>query len=480
MKNILILADGAVAKHFVDWIGRKRVVSHRYYVTCFDTNAPERTSTRNITFVKADPTSYARIKHLMNEIDFAYAFVVMQNREDAYYALKNIRMIDTKMHVVLTDQWDDGEIGRDEVNTTVLDTNELMAAHLYDHLPDVPVVAQNVGLGKGEIMEMLIPFGSTFAFRHVGSILQRKWKIAAIYRNDKQILPTNATMIRPNDTILAVGNPLVLDSVYRTVNKRIGLFPEPFGKDLYLLLDFDCDRDDAVRYMEEALYLREHLQEKRLHVRILHVNDFSLLEKMKAYESDNVFVHICYDDNEISRLIEYDIQYFDIGSILCSHCTFGNEIVSKTLYELRKTVYLFGEIALRTIENAIVMMDETDKMESISSTAFDIAESLKLSLCLCYYDPEGDFEAKRYVIEHYEALSGIFDYPIRIEKEIANPVRKLHAMQNVLQIAPFEEDLSQHGWFRYFSTALKDFLLTIPKHPKLLVPYLFYTSSETS
>ncbi len=479
MKNILILADGAVAKHFVEWIGRKRVVSHRYYVTCFDANASERTNTQNITFVKADPTSYARVKHIMSEIDFAYAFIVMKNKEDAYYALKNIRMIDTKIHVVLTDQWDDGKIGRDEVNTTVLDTNELMAAHLYDHLPDVPVVAQNVGLGKGEIMEILIPFGSTFAFRHVGSILQRKWKIAAVYRNDKQILPTNATMLRPNDTILAVGNPLVLDSVYRTVNKRIGLFPEPFGKDLYLLLDFDLDKKEALRYLKEAFYLREHLQEKRLHIRILHINDFTLLEEIKSYESDKIFVHVCYDDSEIFRLVEYDIQYFDIGSILCSQRTFKNKIVSKTLYDLKKTVYLFGEIALESIESAVVTMDETDKMESISSTAFDIAESLKLALCLCYFDPEGDFEAKRHVIEHYEALSGIFNYPVRIEKEIANPVRKLHTMQKILQIVPFEEEFTRHDWFLYLSTTLKDFLLTIPKHPKLLVPYLSYATEAS-
>ena len=109
---------------------------------------------------------------------------------------------------------------------------------MYDQLPNVPLVAQNVGLGQGEIMEVHIPFGSSYAYRHIGSILQRKWKIAALYRDEKQILPTNATMIKPNDTLLILGKPLVLDGVYRTINKRMGLFPEPFGKEYLSFIGF--------------------------------------------------------------------------------------------------------------------------------------------------------------------------------------------------------------------------------------------------
>jgi len=33
MKNVLILADGNVAKHFIDWISKKRVAENNYYVT---------------------------------------------------------------------------------------------------------------------------------------------------------------------------------------------------------------------------------------------------------------------------------------------------------------------------------------------------------------------------------------------------------------------------------------------------------------
>jgi hypothetical protein len=458
MKNILILADGSIARHFVEWVGRKRVADNRYYVTCFHEDATPEKVGKNITLIKADPTSYARIKHIMEEVKFSHVFIVMENKEDTLYALKNIRMVDDRIRVVLLNQWDDSEIGKGEENITVIDSEELLAAHLYDHLPNVPVVAQNVGLGKGEIMEVLVPFGSTYAFRHVGSILQRKWKIAAIYRDEKQILPTNATMIRPNDTLLILGKPMVLDGVYRTINKRIGLFPEPFGKDIYLLLDFETDHEQALLYMQESLYLLESLEEKSLFVRVINPNDFDLIESLRTFETDNVTIMVCYDNHDdVVQLIEYDIQEYDIGLVLNSVDTFASEEIQDRIYELRKVVYLFGDQMLYNISKCIILMDENEKMESISSTAFDVAESLEMELCLCDFDPEGDFSESKIVIEHYETLAHIFNMEIEIVQRTSNPVRELMQMEKVLQIAPLEKALKRKNLMKYLTMKMKDF-----------------------
>jgi len=301
--------------------------------------------------------------------------------------------------------------------------------------------------------------------------LQRKWKIAAIYRNEKQILPNNATVIRPNDTLLILGKPLVLDGVYRTINKRIGLFPEPFGRDLYLILDFRNDQENTMRYLEESLYLLKKLTERSLYIRILHPNNFELIDNIKKYESENVTVSVCYDDKELSHLIEYDIQEYDIGLVLSSIEAFECKEIMQTLYDVRKVVYLFGDKPLYNITQSVVLMDDEQKMESISSTAFDVSESLGMELCLCDFDPEGEFENKEIVIEHYETLAHIFNMELKISQKIANPVRALSEMENVLQIAPFEKEMAQHSLARLLSTKIEDFLLSLRKHPKLLVPY---------
>jgi hypothetical protein len=279
-------------------------------------------------------------------------------------------------------------------------------------------------------------------------------------------------MIRPNDTLLILGKPIVLNGVYKTINKRIGLFPEPFGRDLYLILDLRFDHDNALLYLKESIYLLEKLEEKRLYVRILYPNDFKMMEMLKAYETENITVNVCYDEHDINTLIEYDIGQYDIGLVLNSIERFEAENLKETLYELRKVVYLFGDDLLYNIKEAVVLMEnENEKMESISSTAFDISESLELKLSLCDFDPEGDFESKKIIVEHYETLTHIFNMDIHIEKKIANPIRELAKMTDILQVVPFEKELNRYNILKLVSIRVKDFLLTTKQHPKLLVPF---------
>jgi len=414
----------------------------------------------------------------MRETYFSNVFIVLEDIEDARYTLKNIALIDTKTRTVLVNFWDNEEIEKKVDNLTMVNSDELMAAHLYDQLPNVPLVAQNVGLGRGEIMEVHIPFGSSYAYRHVGSILQRKWKITAIYRDDKQILPSPATMIRPNDRLLILGKPLVLDGVYKTINKRMGLFPEPFGKDIYLILDLRHDRTDALRYLEESIYLLAKLENKSLYVRILYPNDFQLLDAIKSYESKNIMISVSYENEDVKYLVEYDINQHDIGLIVNSIKAFEADDLKETHYNLKKLVYLFGDKQLKNIKKSVVLMSDDEKMESISATAFDISESLGLSLMLADFDPEGDFESKKMIIEHYETLTHIFNMKIDIEQKVANPIRELSNMQDILQVAPFEKRLNSDNFMKLISTRVQDFILTTTRHPKLLVPFVLNEGKE--
>jgi len=426
---------------------------------------------KNITVIDADPTSFSKLKNIMDTTKFSNLFIVMEDIEDARYALKNIALINTKIRIVLVNQWDDDEIGKDQENITIVHSDQLIAAHLYDQLPNVPLVAQNVGLGQGEIMEVHVPFGSSYAYRHIGSILQNNWKIAALYRDEKQILPTNATMIRPNDTLLILGKPIVLDGVYKTINKRIGHFPEPFGKNIYLILDFKHDQKDAVLYLKQCIYLIEKLEDKELFVRIMHPNNFELIEELKALESEHVTISISYENKNVKSLVENDIHEFNVGLVMNSIPTFEAEELKETLYDLKKLVFIFGDKLLYNIKKSVVLMSENEKMESISSTAFDISETLGLGLTLGDFDPEGDFESKKMIIEHYETLTHIFNMEMTIEQKVANPIRELSNMEDILQIAPFEKHLNTDSIRKLISNRIQDFLLTTNRHPKLLVPF---------
>ena len=468
MKNILILADGPIAKHFIQWISKRKIAENQYHVAFYKDGVLSEKIHRDITAHFCDPTSYVKLLTLLSSIRFSEVFIVMDNMDDANYSLKNIRQINDKILVVMLDKWN--QEFPNLHNLTIVNENQLMASHLYDHLPNVPVIAQNVGLGEGEIMEMLVPFGSSYAYRHVGSIVQRKWKIAAIYRDKKQIIPTSATMVRPNDILLTLGKPIVLDGVYRSINKRSGLFPEPFGKNLYLLLDMSEDESVALAYLKESIYLSERLEKKHLHIRIINPSNFAIIATIKAEQKENISVYIYYDNTHINELIEYDIQTFNIGILLNSLKTFEAYGLEKQLFYLKKLVYIFGDKSLYNITDCVILMGNESDMESISATSFDLAESFDFNLKLCHFDPESEFEKKKKIIAHYEALSQIFNNDINIIQEIANPIRKLRKMENVLQIVPFTFDIKKQSIFQVFSTQLEHYLLAIEQHPKILVP----------
>ncbi len=132
-----------------------------------------------------EPTSYLKLKNIISTIEFAKVFIVMTSREESIYSYKNIKLLLPKIRIVIVSLWE--KLPIDDEYTKIIHVEELIASTLYEELPNVPVVAKNIGLGKGEIMEVLISFGSPYAYRHVGSLTNKMWRIVAIYRDGKQI-----------------------------------------------------------------------------------------------------------------------------------------------------------------------------------------------------------------------------------------------------------------------------------------------------
>jgi len=469
VKNILILADGLTAEKFIEQINGRRVADNHYVIVANgDIKLPQK-MLNQIEKIDLDPTSYSRMRKLFNKYDFSVVFIVLSSMEESGESLKNIRRIGDRIPVYLLDSWN-AFSKMQQTYTHIIDSHEMLANRLYDFLPGVPVIAKNVGLGEGEIMDVLVPFGSTFAFRHVGSISQVKWKIVAIYRNKKLILPTNATMIRPQDMLLIVGRPQILHNIFLRINNRKGFFPEPFGRNLYLFLDFGHDTNMARRYLEEAIFLLDKLKDRNLTVRIYNPGNFEKIDLVRSYENDRVDVVVCYENKAVSELLNNDLRNFDIGLFFCSFESFENEDVSREIYDMKKLACIFGRTPLFEVEKSVAVMTTEEDMEAISSTSFYISETMNLEFHLCDLNPEGDFDKNGRIVEHYETLSHIFHYPVRIEKERVNPVRRIAKMAKIIQIVPMKRDMTRRSLFNIFSTRTQDHLLSNEIHPKLLIP----------
>ncbi len=469
MKNILILANGEMAKHFVRWVGKSRIDDNHYYITCSEHHTDTLSASMgNINFINIDPTSLMRLKNIMEDQEFSTVFIVMNEKDESLYALKNIRTINPKIFVVFVSKWDD--LLLDDENLTLLNVNELLSVNLYEKLPNVPMIAKNIGLGKGEIMEILIPFGSSFAYRHIGSISHRKWRVVAIYRKEKQIFPNSATMLLPNDRLVVIGNPIVLEEVYKRINRRQGVFPEPFGKNLYLIIEMQQSHEEIQIEIDEAIFLKNQLPNTKLYIRLIHIRSLTDLHQYRSLENDTISVLINYNDSEIFTDIDYDVSQLDIGVFLLSNGLFFQRNYKKHLYGLMRPIYVFGDNLLYNIKEAVVLMGEGAELESLSTSVFDFSESLGLKLNLCDYNPEGDFEESDKIIEHYESLSKIYNFKINIEKKKVNPIRELLKHDEILHIAPFNKSMKNLSFINFFSTQLSHYFISIKKHPQLLIP----------
>ncbi len=468
MQNILILANGEMAKHFVQWVGKSRIDANHYYITCTLPNDSLFKSTSNLTFIPEDPTSFLKLKKLMQRVQFLVVFIVMKGRDEAIYSYKNVRMIDKKIRIVFVSQWDG--LALEDENMSLININEMMASHLYEHLPNVPVIAKNIGLGKGEIMEVLVPFGSSYAYRHIGSISHRKWRIAAIYRNEKQILPNNATLIKPNDILVILGNPTILEELYKRITRRKGLFPEPFGRNLYLILDMTKEKEDILLQVDEAIYLSRQFSTSKLYISLINITFSPLIREIQALEDEKIKVLTIYNHHEYIQQIEYDTSEYDIGLFLIHPKLFTQKKFQVLLYALRRSVYLFGEVSLYHITQSILLMSKDREMESLSSSVFDLSERLGLKFILCNYSPDAEFEEKKDIVDYYETLSALYNFKIKIKEKQVNPIIELKSQEAVLHISPFKKSIFDRPFIDFFSSDTTRYFLSIKKHPQLLIP----------
>ncbi|MBA3024893.1 MAG: potassium transporter TrkA, partial [Sulfurimonas sp.] len=211
MKKILIISDGSIGSHFINRVIKTYTSENIYYVIQPNAVEFEDANPARFKFYEFDPTSFHKLANLL-KMEFVQVLIAMDNQTDVEVTIKNIRTIKKQLRIIVLNKWN---MENEDANVVLVNSKEILSSRLLDYLPNVPVIAQNVGIGAGEIMEVLVPFGSSFVYRHIGVIEQKNWRIVAIYRNRKLVMPSRRRMIQPNDLLLLVGDPEVLKSVYR-------------------------------------------------------------------------------------------------------------------------------------------------------------------------------------------------------------------------------------------------------------------------
>jgi hypothetical protein len=466
MKKILIVSNGVIGRHFVQRVIGTHTSENRYYI--LHPEAEESYGGYNparFTFFNFDPTSYYKISAVL-KTDFTQAMLAMEDKIELEQTIKNIRLLKPSIRIIALDLWN-AKSANDGIEW--VNMQEVLALNLMDSLPNIPVFAQNIGLGHGEIMEVLVPFGSSFVYRHIGAIEQNNWRIAAMYRNRQLILPSDQRMIQPNDLLVLVGEPNVLKSIYRAIKRELGQFPAPFGSKLYLYLDMAYEKTEIMfELIRRSIYI-QHKLGKNLLIKVINPNDIENLQQIKLCVRKGVEIEIVYDPNIDDDMIIEDIKKHHIGLFLVSQAMFARTSLRKKLYKGKVPVLKLSNQSFSTLKESVVILGEESHVEHISTTVFDVASQLGFNLKLIDYATE-ERDNITQAIEHFTNLSTIFSKLINVVKTEENPVRFLRESENFLQCLPFTEKMFENPIKRFFATDPDILYTKLDRYHQLFIP----------
>jgi len=375
--------------------------------------------------------------------------------------------LDKEIQIIMMDRW-----GFDFEDKRLLlsDSRNILSSRFSDYLPDVPVIAQNVGLGKGEIMEIRVPIGSSYVYRHMASIQQKKWRIAGLYRGNQLILPRPTLMIQPNDILLTIGEPNVLESVYKSIKRELGQFPSPFGNNIYCLVDMlTMNLKDIEKLVNDSLLLHVKINSKKLYIKIINPTYSPVLEKLKSYSNQHIVVEIDYYNKKINSVMNEDLEENDVGLIVTLNNYFVHNI--KHLYKTRLPVFKVGAWGFSNLTEGVILSSNSEDIEKESSVIFDISSQLDLGIKLYNFHPD-QTDVRNSVVEHFENLSKLFGKNIEIITENKNPLLQLRNRNDVLQFVPFNSKILDSNLFSIFSTDMERLYFKLSNSYQLFIPTL--------
>ena len=290
------------------------------------------------------------------------------------------------------------------------------------------IKAANLGLGKGELIEMEIKTRSHLVGRKLKHLRPSQWHISAIYRDDRLIMPDGSSSLKIGDRVVLVGNPGVLENVTTTLLKGIPQFPLQYGSDIVFPLhqDFNAHMDEAIYWLDKSKAQRIQFIpfKKKLSHRISEKikTDVERFRTGKAIELFKELFMLSLDTGVLVIPAEkgwfknYRVRYTFRRSqkpFLLSRLTFPYEGI---------VVLLNGPAPIRSLETGI----EISRLLNISYRVLYVALPKEMR-------GRAEDEELRLCQEIISDFEGIHKKPIDYKILVGNPVRQMLAYLKPLE-----------------------------------------------
>lgn len=464
MGKILIVAQGIVAKHFLQRIANPFYSHNDYLIVAPDPEILPGENPVNFSVHLFDPTSLMRLSELLSQ-PIEECFLLLDNFKELTTIYELIRTSRKQLPITILDQAD---WNKNDKNLLMIKANDILAQRMSERIPGVPITAQNIGLGTGEIMEVSVPFASSYVYRYIGSIEQKNWRIVAVYRSGQILLAKDSMVLQPNDNLLIIGDPAVLKKIYQAIKRELGQFPAPFGNNIYLYLDMEILSPKTIyKILDDALYLNDKLRNKKLFIRVVNAQGIETLNHIRSHDGQKVAVHVSYRESSFEEVLRTDVRRFGVGLILMERQLFDHPINRSILKELGRPVLRLSQELLTDVTASRLLLSKKEEVEKISPVVFDASAQLELPVVLYDYQSDSSEES----INHYENLARIFSHDIEvITLTHENPLRILRKEKQFLHILPFDDTVCEKGWFWFLSTDTERLYFKISSANQLFIP----------
>ena len=191
----------------------------------------------------------------------------------------------------------------EEEGVNYVDKTVATASLLERQIESGIITPTNIGLGQGEIIEVTVMPTSIVAGYPVGKFSTKRWKIVAIFRGDKLIIPKKKTVVKPGDKVLIVGDPKVLKYIAGLIRSGEPQFPLQFGIEEVIFLP---ERNEEVLKDSRFFFENTKLQKVSIYTCFNGTSDLRGLFKQKEKNVVNMkelkdckreFVEILKDEN---------------------------------------------------------------------------------------------------------------------------------------------------------------------------------------
>ncbi len=286
-----------------------KALKDRWNIICIDidetiiTELKEKYKDENIKFLVGDAGSLLTWKKIEEKESIKYIVITVRDYEvslETCRLVRDVLGINANIFVLLFFENKEGDF--EKYNVEIIKPTDLITKIILAKIEKNYAVAINIGLRQGEIIEINVLARSHLVDRKLKYLKAKRWRIAAIYRDNKLIIPVGDEKVKIGDKVVLVGDPKVLQNLVELFTKGVPQFPQQFGSNIALPYN-----SQLKNVLQEAVYIKKNTHAHK--VLIFPVKEKVKTEDIKAL-TRNFDIKDYIESFEEIFSVEYDIGLY--------------------------------------------------------------------------------------------------------------------------------------------------------------------------